>query len=182
MVRKNWIVTGCCVAVVAMLCAVAYAEKGEKKCSLPAAVQAAVKALFPTATIEKSEMEKESVKMYEVNVKDGNKESNVKLAEDGIVVEVETVEDINALPAAVAQTLKAQNAKLSKVEKAVEHAQLKLVKLDMPVTTYEAKIVKNGKEIEIKVAADGTIIKQETKEKKCTKDKDDDDDDDKDKD
>lgn len=182
MIRKNWIVIGLCITVVAMLCAVTYAEKGEKECSLPAAVTAAVKALFPTATVEKSEMAEEEVKMFEVKVKDGSKESEVKLAEDGMVVEVESVEDINALPAAVAQTFKAQDAKLSKVEVAVEHAQLKLVKLDTPVTTYEAKIVKDGKEIEIKVAADGTIIKQETAKKECAKDKDKDDDKDKDKD
>lgn len=166
MLRKTWFVIGCCIATAAILCAVTYAEKCEMKGPLPAAVQAAVKALFQTATIEKSGMEKESVKMYEVKVKDGNKESDVKLAEDGIVVEVETVEDINALPEAVAQTFKAQDAKLSKVEKAVEHAQLKVVKLDTPITTYEAKITKGGKETEIKVAADGTILKQEVEEKK----------------
>jgi hypothetical protein len=172
MVRKNWIVTGCCVAVVAMLCAVAYAEKGEKKCSLPAAVEAAVKALFPNAVIEKSEKEEEKVEMYEVNVKDAGKESDVTLAADGTVVEIETVIDINALPAAAAQTIKAQDGKVSKIEKIVEQAQLKLVKLDTPITAYEAKITKDGKEIEIKVAADGTILKQEAKKK----DKDDDDD------
>jgi hypothetical protein len=166
MVRKNWIVIGLCIAVAAMLCAVAYGEKGEKKCSLPAAVQAAVKALFPNAVIGKSKMEEEEIKVYEVKVKDGNKESEAKLAEDGMLVEVESVEDINALPAAVAQTIKAQDGKLSKVEKGVEHAQLKLVKLDTPVTTYEAKITKDGKESEIKIAADGTILKQETEKKK----------------
>jgi hypothetical protein len=42
-----------------------------------------------------------------------------------------------------------------------------------PVTTYEAEITKDGKETEIKVAADGTILKQEVKEKKCDKEKDD---------
>lgn len=181
MVRKNWIVIVCCIAAAAVLCTVTYAEKGEK-CSLPAVVQAAVKALLPNAVIGESSKEEEEIEMYEVKVKDAGKESDVKLAADGTVAEVESVEVISALPAAVAQTFKAQDAKLSKVEIAVEYAQLKLVKLDTPVTTYEAKIVKDGKEIEIKVAADGTIIKQETKEKKCTKDKDDDDDDDKDKD
>lgn len=193
MVKKNWIVTVCCVAVVAMLCAVTYAEKaekGEKKCSLPAVVESAVKALLPNAVIGKIEKEEEEIKMFEVTVKDAGKESDIKLAADGTVIEVETVQDINALPAAVAQTLKAQDAKLSKAEVAVEYAQFKLVKLDTPITIYEAKIMKDGKEVEIKVAADGTIIKQAAKEEeKCAKgkdkgkkDKDDDDDDDKDKD
>jgi len=166
MVRKNWIVIGLCIAVAAMLCAVAYGEKGEKKCSLPAAVEAAVKALFPNAVIEKSEKEEEKVEMYEVNVKDAGKESDITLAADGTVAEVESAEDINAVPAAVAQTIKAQDGKVSKVEKIVEYAQLKLVKLDTLITTYEAKITKGGKESEIKIAADGTILKQETEKKK----------------
>ncbi|MFZ0033464.1 MAG: hypothetical protein WAK60_00570 [Sedimentisphaerales bacterium] len=177
MVRKNWIVIGLCITAGVMLCAAAYAEKGEKECSLSAAVQAAVKALFPNAVIGKCKMEEE-MKMYEVKVKDGNKESEVKLAVDGTVAEVETVEDINALPAAVAKTLKAHDAKVSKAEKSVEQAQLKLVKLDVPITTYEAKINnKDGEKIEIKVAADGTIIKQEAEKKECNKGKDKDDDD-----
>lgn len=173
MVRKNWIVIGLCITAAVMLCAVAYAEKGEKECSLSAVAQAAVKALFPTAVIEKCKMEEKEMKMYEVKVKDGDKESEVTLDVDGTVVEVATVEDVNALPAAVAKALKAQDAKVSKAEKSVEHAQLKLVKLDTPVTTYEAEITKDGKETEIKVAADGTILKQEVKEKKCDKEKDD---------
>jgi len=182
MTRKTWVVIGCCVMLVAMLCAVTYAEKGEKECSLSAAAQAAVKALFPNATIEKCKMDEEEIKMCEVKVKDGDKESEVKLTDDGTVAEAETTETLDTVPAAVAQTLKAQGAEVSKVKKGVEYAQLKLVKLDTPITTYEAKITKDGKEVEIKVAADGTIIKQEVK--KCDKDKDDDDgkDDDKDKD
>lgn len=169
--RKNWIVVVCCVAVAAILCAVAYGEKGEKECSLSAAAQAAVKALFPNAAIGKCNMEEEEMKVYEVKIKDGDKESEVTISADGTVVEVATVEDISALPAAVAKALKAQDAKVSKAETSVEHAQLKLVKLDTPITTYEADITKDGKEAEITVAADGTILKQEVKEMKGDKEK-----------
>jgi hypothetical protein len=184
MIRKNWIVIGLCITVAATLCAVAYAEKDEKECPLSAVVQAAVKALFPNAVIEKCKMDEEEIKMCEVKVKDGNQVSEIKLTEDGMVAEVETSETLATVPAAVAAALKAQGADVSKVKKEVEYAQLKLVKLDTPVTTYEAKITKGEEKIEIKVAADGTIIKQETKEKECAKgkDKDKDDDDDKDKD
>ena len=61
---------------------------------------------------------------------------------------------------------------MTKIKKGVEYAQLKLVKLDTPITTYEGKISKDGKTIEIKVAADGTIIKQETEKKGHDKDDD----------
>ncbi|MGA2916664.1 MAG: hypothetical protein ABSE89_11625 [Sedimentisphaerales bacterium] len=166
MVKKSWIVIGLCIAVAVMLSAVVYAEKGEKECSLSAAAQAAVKALFPNAMIEKSEMEEKEVKVCEVKVKDGNKESEVKLTGDGTVMEVESIEAVDTVPATVAQTIKAQNAEVKKVEKEVEYAQLKVVKLDTPVTSYEAEIIKDGKEIEIEIAADGTILKQEVEKKK----------------
>jgi hypothetical protein len=183
MFKKSWIVIICCVALAAILCTVTYAEKGEKKCSLPVAVEAAIKALLPNGVVGENSKEEEEIEMFEVKVKDAGKESNVKLAEDGTVVEVESVEAIGDVPAAVAKTFKAQDAKIEKVEKAVEHAQVKIVKLDTPIITYEAKITKNGKEVEIKVAADGSIIKQQAEEKKCDKEKKEkDDDDDKDKD
>jgi len=162
MVRKSRITIGCLVAVAVMLCAAAYAEKSEMKGLLPASVQAAVKAMFPSGTIEKTKMEEMEIKTYEVELKD----ASMNVGEDGTVASVETVEDVNALPAAVAQTIKTQDAKAVKAEKEVKHAELKLVKLDAPVTTYEVKVTKDGKEVEIVIAADGKILKQEVAEKK----------------
>jgi hypothetical protein len=163
MVRKNWIAAVCVIVVAAMV----YAEKGKMKETLPAAVESAVKAMFPSAAIEKSKMEEMEIKTYEVELKG----ASMNVAADGMVASVETVEEVNALPAAVAQTIKAQGVKVAKVEKEVQYAELKLVKLDVPMTTYEAKISKDGKEMEIKIAADGKILKQEVEKK----DKDDDD-------
>jgi hypothetical protein len=176
MVRKTWMIV-CFAAIAAMLCAVTYAEKCEKG-SVPAAIQAAIKALMPNASIAQCAMEEETTPVCEVKVKDGDKESDVKLAVDGTVMEVESFESIDALPAEVAKTFKAQDAKLSKVEKAVQYAQLKVVKLETPTTTYEAKVTQKGKEVEIQVAADGTIIPKKDAEKEVSakgKDKDNDD-------
>jgi len=183
MTRKTWIVIGCCVAVIAMLCAVTYAEKGEKG-SLPAAIEAAVKAILPNAAIEKSKMEEEEIKAYEINVKDNNKEAEVTVAEDGAaLLNVEYTEAMDTVPAAVAAAIKAQNAEVKEIVKEVEYAQLKVVKLDAPVTSYEAEVIKDGKKIEIKFAADGTILKQhEVEKKKDDKEKDKDDKDENEKD
>ncbi len=183
MVRKNWIVIACCAALVAIVCTVSYGEKcekGEKKCSLPAAIEAAVKALFPKGVISESKKDEEEIKAYKVEVKDSNHETDVKLAEDGTVIEVESEATIDTVPAAVAATIKAQNAKVEEVSKEVQYAKVQIVKLDTPITTYSADVIKDGKKIELKIAADGKIIEQETK--KCGKDKDDDKDDHKDKD
>jgi hypothetical protein len=177
MVKKSWIVIGLCVVAAIMLCAAAYGEKGGEKCSLPAAIEAAVKALLPNGVITGSKKEEEEIKVYEVEVKDGNVESDVKIDKDGTVIEVESDNSLDAVPAAVAETIKAQNAEVKEVDKEVEYAQLKVVKLDTPITTYEAEIIKDGKKIEIEIAADGKIIEQEVK--KCHKGKDDDDDKDK---
>jgi len=188
MVRKNWILIGCVVAVAAMVCAVTYAEKTEK-CSLPTAVESAVKALFSKAVIETSKKEEESICTYEVELKDNGKAVSVNVGEDGKVIEVETTVDMNDLPDAVKKTLKAQDVNVPTVDKAVTYFELKLVELKSPVTTYEVKVTKDGKESEIKIAADGKIMKQEAaekvekdekggkEEKKCDKEKTEDDDD-----
>jgi hypothetical protein len=190
MVRKNWILVGCVMAVAVLVCAVTYAEKSEK-CSLPTAVESAVKALFSKAVIESSKKEEASICAYEVELKDNGKPASVNVGENGMVIEVETTVDMSALPDAVKKTLKAQDVNVPTVDKAVTYAELKLVKLDAPVTTYEVKVTKDGKESEIKIAADGKILKQEAvekvekdekggkEEKKCGKEKDEDDKDEK---
>jgi hypothetical protein len=160
MVRKKSILIGCALMVAVLVCAVTYAEKNEKK-TLPAAVESAVKANFPNATIEKFAAEEEEITVYEIELKD----ASVNIGEDGTVATIETVEEESKLPAAVAQAIKSQGAKVVKVEKEVKKAELKLVKLDNPVTTYEAKISKDGKESEILISADGKILKQEAAEK-----------------
>ncbi|HBG28111.1 MAG: hypothetical protein A2Y10_00885 [Planctomycetes bacterium GWF2_41_51] len=164
MVKKSCILIVCCIAA-AIICTATNADN-EEKCSLPQAVAAALKALMPDAVIENSEMEEETVKLYEAKLKDGQKEYDIKLSEDGTLVEVESIETLDTVPAAVAETIKSQNAEIKKIEKAVEHAQIKVVKLEIPVTIYEAKIVKDGKAVEIKMNAEGKILNQENDEEK----------------
>lgn len=159
MSKKSFIGLVCLIAA-GLFCTAINAEN-EKGCSLPQAIAAALKALMPDAVIEKSDKESEDVEMYEVKVKDGDKTSDIKFASDGTLVEVESIETLDTVPTAVAETIKAQNAEVKKIEMAVEHAEIKVVKLDTPVTFYEAKIVKDGKEIEIKMNADGKILEQE---------------------
>ena len=161
MIGKKWILVGCFAAIAVIVCAVTYAEKSENEESLPAAVASAVKAAFPKAAIENFDTEEQGITVYEVELKD----ASVNIGEDGTVATIETVEEESKLPAAVAQAIKSQGAKVVKVEKEVKKAELKLVKLDNPVTTYEAKISKDGKESEILISADGKILKQEAAEK-----------------
>jgi uncharacterized membrane protein YkoI len=165
MTGKTWIMIVCCVALAAIVCAVTYAEKGEKG-SLPAAIEAAVKALMPNATIEKSKLGEEKVSAYEIDVKDNSKEAEVTVAEDGTAIDVEYTETMDTVPAAVSTAIKAQNAEIKEVVKVVEYARVKVVKLDAPVTSYEAEIIKDGKKMEVEFAADGKILKQKVMEEK----------------
>jgi len=169
MVRKNWIVIVCCVALVAMVCAVSYAEKAEKS-SIPAAIEAAIKALIPNAILGEGGKEQEPVNVYEVKIKDGSKEADVTVSEDGTAINAEYTETINDMPPAVAAAVKAQNAEAKGVERVVEYAQIKVVKLGAPVTSYDVEVVKDGKKMAMTIAEDGKILKQEVMKEEEEKD------------
>ena len=173
MVRKNVIVSIVIVMAVLVACAAVYAEKHKGEVVLPEAVKAAIKALYPAGEIEGAKIEKEGLKLYEVEVDANGVKAEITADAEGTIAEVTTKEKIESLPAAVAQTVTAQGGKAIEAEKEVIHAQLKLVKLDAPVTTYEVKIEKDGKTTEVEIAADGKILKQgdEKEKKECDKDK-----------
>jgi biopolymer transport protein ExbD len=170
MAKKKMIVI---VIILAVICAAVYAKKHDGKIELPKAVKAAIKALYPAGNIEKSEMKKKCLELYEVKLKANGVEEEVILDADGNVVAVETKEKINGLPAAVEKAA-ASKGKIVKAEKKVVHAKYKLVKLDAPVTKYEVKVEKKGKTIELKIDNDGKILKEEEEKKEKKEHHDDD--------
>lgn len=150
-------------------CVVTYAGKDEhNKPCLPLAAKAALDALYPNAEIEEAEVEKEGLKVYEVELEQNGQEVEVVLAPDGTLVEVETEMTVQGLPELVAKAIEkaAEGATIKEVNKEVTYAVVKLVKLVQPQTSYEAELSKEGAECEIEVAADGTILEQ-SKWKKC---------------
>jgi hypothetical protein len=155
--------------VCVIACVVTYAGKGEhKKCPLAPAAKAALDALYPNAEIEEVEVEKEGVKVYEVELEQNGQDIEATLAADGMLVEVETEMTVEDLPEAVAKAIEnaAQGATIKEVEKEVTYAVVKLVKLDVPQTSYGAELSREGAECEIEVAADGAILEQ-SEWKKC---------------
>jgi hypothetical protein len=96
----------------------------------------------------------------------------VTIAEDGTAIDAEYTEAMDTVPPAVAAAIKAQNAEVKEVVRVVEYAQIKVVKLATPVTSYEAEIVKDGRKMEVEFAADGKILKQEVMKDKKEKDND----------
>lgn len=160
-----------CIAMVVCViaCVITYAGKDEqKKSCVPPEVKAALDALYPNAEIEEVEVEKEGLKVYEVELEQNDQEVEVTLAPDGTLVEVETVMTVQGLPEAVAKAIEkaAEGATIKEVNKEVTYAVVKLVKLDQPQTSYEAELSKEGAKCEIEVAEDGSILEQ-SKWKKC---------------
>ena len=170
MVKKNVIVSSVIVLAVLAVCAAVYAEH-EGGVVLPEAVKATIKALYPAGAIEEAKIEEKGLKLYEVEVDANGVEAEITADAEGTIAEVTTKEKVESLPAAVAQTVAAQGGKAIEAEKEVTHAQIKLVKLNAPVTTYEVKIEKDGKTTEIEIAADGKILPQECEKEKIKCDK-----------
>ena len=187
MSRKHWIVLSLVAFVAAGLTAgVAWAEEakaeGQKaeakkeeakkeapKVELSEAAAKAVKEAFPNATIEKVEAEEEDgVKLFEVDLKDGEAEVDVSVAADGMIVEIEMVVALKDVPEAAAAAIKkaAEGGEIQKIEKSEVRAEVKkegdaakLVKLEKAKVTFEAKTTK-GKVV---VTADGAVVKCEEK-------------------
>jgi hypothetical protein len=172
MVRKNVIVI---MMVVVVACATVYAGKAEKagkhegKIELPKVVKSAIKGLYPAGIIKKTKTDKEYLKLYEVKLDANGVEVEIKAAADGTVAEVETKENVESLPAAVAHTATAKGGKVIEAGKKVIHSQLKLVKLDTPVTKYEVNIKKDVKITKLQIDADGKILKEKTEKGKKEK-------------
>lgn len=171
MKQKNLKLAYIAMVVGVIACVVTYAGKDEqKKSCLPPTAKAALDAIYPNAEIEEAEVQKEGLKVYEVELEQNGQEVEVMLAQDGTLMEVETEMTVQGLPELVAKAIEnaAEGAAVNEVSKEVTYAVVKVVKLAQPQTSYEAELSKEGAECEIEVAADGTILEQ-SKWKMCNK-------------
>ena len=161
MKARNWKTACILVVIVAALGAWAGAGK-HKEVSLPGAVKAAIDALYPQATIEESALEEEGMEVYEVELEQEGKEVELTIAPDGTVMEKESEVALSDVPAAVKAAIvkAAGGAEIDDVTEEVTYWVVTLKKVETPQTTYEAEVIKDGKEIEIEVGADGTILEQ----------------------
>ncbi len=136
-----------------------------KLADCPAAVQKTLTREAHGAKIKEVEKETEDGEtVYEAEVKIDGKEYEIEVAQDGTLLEKVLDEDeddededeeeeevkLSDCPAAVQKTLKreAHGAKIKEVEKETEDGK----------AIYEAEVKIDGKEYEIEVAQDGTLI------------------------
>jgi len=160
---------------------------------LPDAVRATLEKEAPGAEIEEMEKQEEEGKVvYDVDVKIEGKEFELKIAANGTVLKKEAEEEeekegeerdeedkdegvtvsLGDLPEAVQDTLKiaAPNGEIEEIEKEEEDGKV----------VYEVDVKIDGKEFELKIAADGTLLKKKAEEGKEGEEENDDEDDDED--
>ena len=181
MLKKHWKLISLMAVVCLALCIGAVATKramdGETEVSIkevPAAVKATLLAEAKGGTIEEIEMETENGRtVYEADVIIDGQEVEIQVAPDGTLLGKEIEDDdegdddddededeeevsLDDVPAAVKATIlkEAAGAEIEEVVKETEDGQ----------TIYEAEFEADGKEIEIEVATDGTLLERETEE------------------
>jgi hypothetical protein len=157
---RIWKWIGLVALVVSMVCVISYADKGEGKgVTLPDAVKNAIQKTYPKAVIGNASEEKE-FEVFEVVVTQNAKESELTVTPDGTIIEMEAKIDKANIPDAVAKALSTavQGAEIKAVEQKTAYFVIKVVKLDAPETTYEADLVKDGKQCEVKISANGTVM------------------------
>jgi hypothetical protein len=127
-----------------------------------ASLESHIKESFPNATIVSMKGElKHLTKVHEAKLKEGDKDLEVTLAEDGTILKVETKLSMSEVPKPVADaiTAAAKGSPIQEVEKVERRGTIKCgkpVKLETPETYYEAEYKKLGLKHEIKLAPDGS--------------------------
>jgi uncharacterized membrane protein YkoI len=161
--RFTWVLGA---AAMALLFVAIGARADEEKVpldKLPKAVVDAVKARFPGAKLVSAEKEKDDGKtVFEVAIKDKDQSIEVTLTPEGKITEIEKQIEAKSLPEAVAKALEEKYAKAT--YKMIE--EVYKVDKEEKLEYYEVLLVTAAKKkLEVSVAPDGKIVKEEDKSK-----------------
>ncbi|HEY8228616.1 MAG TPA: hypothetical protein VIG25_25345 [Pyrinomonadaceae bacterium] len=134
-------------------------EQKLKPSQLPAAVAQTIKTTCPNCVIDEATREVENgVTIYDIEFKRGQGEMDV--AEDGSVIDRETVVRQTEVPAPALDAIRKAGGKIKQIAKDEVRAELKdgtVVKLDNPKYLYEADLVKGNQVAEIQVSPEGQV-------------------------
>ena len=129
-----------------------------KKAVLPSEAEASLQRAFPGATIEEVKMEDKGI--YEVELQKDGAEMEAEVTAAGMILETSCAVAAKDLPKAVQDAIAkaAPGAKIEEAKREETLADAKTGKLPAPQVAFEVELAKDGKEGELKVAADGTIL------------------------
>ena len=150
-----------------------------QRTTLPEKAAAAVKAAFPKARINRIELgDDDEGQTYEVELKQGQEEIEVRVTPDGVIVATETEVPLRKAPAAVAAAIKkvTQGGRLRELEKVEIRAVYEFgryLELDQPFVTYEADFMRGRTNMEVTVAADGAVLQEPRRSEDDDEDEDD---------
>jgi uncharacterized membrane protein YkoI len=129
-----------------------YAEQKLKVKDLPKAVQKTVQDLVKDAELKGlSKEEEKGQTVYEVETLKNGKTRDARIDARGVILEVEAGSTLKEIPGPAKAAIEkaAMGGEIWKVEAVTKNG----------VTAYEAAITKAGKNTEIKVTSDGSIIR-----------------------
>jgi hypothetical protein len=146
-------------------------EERLKPSQLPAAVAEAIKSNCRNCVVDKATREVENgVTVYDLEFKYGQGEMDV--AEDGSVIDRETVVHPNEVPPAALTAIRKAGGTIRQIVKDEVRAELKdgqIIKLDPPKYLYEADLSKATQTAEIQVSPTGQVIEPPYWRRKGTK-------------
>jgi hypothetical protein len=131
---------------------------------LPMAVLGAIREIFPKAVISEVGMEDdEGMTLFVVETRVGETYVEVVASPDGVIAEVSIEITAADVPQAAMAAIRkaAEGAQVTEIDTVGAHAEVKdgrLVKLQVPRTTYWAEFEKGGLAGEVTVAPDGTVV------------------------
>ena len=145
--------------------AVTWAARTEHTRKLPQVVEQSIRKLFPHARIRTIEHERRIVRLIEVTVVEDGEEHDLILSEDGMILAIKREIDPGDLPTTVRNAVRelAGKANIEEAERIKVVAELRAVSTKETRIEYEAKFRSKGKEQEVIVSEDGTILKRPKK-------------------
>ena len=149
------------VVMMTLAVAVTWAARPMRVSKLPEAVQQSLQEMFPDARIHEVEYQRKIVRLYEIEVIDDGEENTLIVSRDGTVMSVEHEISPNELPAEALIAIQklSGSTRIEEAERIQVLRELGTLTLEDPRIEYEATFVKNGKEHDVVVSEDGTILK-----------------------
>jgi len=152
---RQWIVPTVVLILTVVLNGCMMFSKEVKLEDIPSTAQAVIQSHTSGGTIDKiiCEKKEEGKHYYKVEYKKDSRKFELEVDEDGQVLEEEEILTMEDLPPAVQETVKGESAGAEIKELVLETEEGKIF--------YEVEFEKDGKEYEVKILEDGTILKRE---------------------